>query len=36
MNGTRSDLFFCPEEYQARWAKVHRAMEACGYEHLLV
>jgi Xaa-Pro dipeptidase len=36
MNGTRSDLFFSAEEYRARWAKVHRAMEARGYDHLLV
>ena len=36
MKGTRSDLFFPPEEYQARWARVHQAMAARGYEHLLI
>ena len=36
MKGTRSDLFFPPEEYQARWARVNQAMAARGYEHLLV
>jgi Xaa-Pro dipeptidase len=36
MKSTRSDLFFPPEEYQARWARVHQAMAARGYEHLLI
>jgi Xaa-Pro dipeptidase len=36
MKRIRSDLFFSPEEYQARWARVHQAMAARGYEHLLI
>lgn len=36
MKGSPSDLFFPPEEYQARWARVHQAMAARGYEHLLI
>src|SRR5271169_5933628 len=36
MKGPRSDLFFPPEEYQARWARVHKVMAARGYEHLLI
>ena len=29
-------MFFPAEEYQARWARVHEAMAARGYEHLLI
>jgi Xaa-Pro dipeptidase len=36
MKSIRTDLFFSSEEYQARWARVHQAMAARGYEHLLV
>ena len=36
MMGVRSDSFFSAEEYQARWARVHQAMAAGGYGHLLV
>jgi Xaa-Pro dipeptidase len=36
MKGARSDSFFAAEEYQARWARVHRAMAARGYDHLLI
>jgi Xaa-Pro dipeptidase len=36
MKGTRSHLFFGPEEYQARWSRVHEAMSARSYDHLLI
>ena len=36
MKSVRSDLFFPPEEYQARWAQVHEVMATRSYENLIV